>query len=120
VWTTSAEYLVENFLSDLGSGGIWLNWLPGFGLFDLPPRTLSVAAIFAGICAVILCKFTGKLGALTLPLNYIALLVGALAANRVLDGISVPLAGELQAPIVYALSGMCIAGVMMMALLRRL
>jgi hypothetical protein len=113
--------LVEELLSNLGSGGIWLNWLPGFGHFaDLPPSTFSISAIFSGAGAVILGKFTSNVGALTLPLNYAGLLVGALIANWWFGGIQLPLAGDFQAPIIFALAGMGIAGVGMMALLRRL
>jgi hypothetical protein len=112
--------VVEELLSNLGSGGIWLNWIPGFGhLGDLPSATFSVSAIFSGAGAVILGKFTSNLGALTLPFNYGGLLVGALVANWGLHGVEVPLAGDFQAPIVFALTGMSIAGVVMMALLRR-
>jgi hypothetical protein len=113
--------LVEDLLSTFGSGGIWLNWLPSFGhFFDLPPATFSISAIFSGAGAVILGKFTTNLGALTLPLNYVGLFVGALLANCWFGGIQLPLAGDFQAPIIFALAGMSFTGVAMMALLRRL
>jgi hypothetical protein len=112
---------VENLLSLFGSGGIWLNWLPGFGrISDLPTETFSVSAIFSGAGAVILGKFTGHLGMIAMPLNYVGLLIGALLANWAFSGVSLPLAGDLQSPIVYAISGMCVTGLAMMAILRRL
>ena len=111
---------MEDLLSIFGSGGIWLSWVPGFGhVGDLPSGTFLVSAIFAGLGALILGKFTSDLGALTLPLNYISLLLGALLANWGLGGIHLPLAGDLQAPIIFALTGMTVTGLMMMAILRR-
>jgi hypothetical protein len=116
-----AASTVEDFLSNLGSGGIWLNWLPDFGQFvSLPAEAFSISAIFSGAGAVILGKFTSNLGALTLPFNYVGLLIGALLANWALAGIHLPLAGDFQAPIIFALAGMTVAGVAMIALMRRL
>src|SRR5262249_8614451 len=116
----SAGKLVENLLSNFGSGGIWLNWLPSFGhVLDLPSATFSVSAVFSGAGAVILGKFTTNLGAFTLPFNYIGLMIRALLANWGLAGIHLPLAGDLQAPIIFALAGMSITGVLMMAIFRR-
>jgi hypothetical protein len=115
-----AGKLVEDLLSNFGSGGIWLNWLPGFGhVFDLPPASISVSAIFSGVGAVILGKFTTNLGAFSLPFNYIGLIIGAVLANWGLAGAHPPLAGDLQAPIIFALAGMSMSGVLMMAIFRR-
>lgn len=112
---------MEDFLNTLGSGGIWLDWLPSFGrVVEIPEGTLSISAIFSGAGAVILGKFTSNLGMLTLPLNYAGLFMGALMANYALAGIRIPVAGDLQTPIILALTGMCFAGVAMMALMKRL
>ena len=110
---------MEDLLSNFSSGNIWSNWLPGFGHMDLPSGTLSVSAIFSGVGAIILGKFTGDLGALTLPINYIGLFIGAILANWGLSGIHLPLAGDLQAPIIFALTGMTFTGLVMMAILHR-
>ena len=111
---------MEDLLSIFGSGGIWLSWVPGFGhAGDLPSGTLLVSIIFAGVGALILSKFTCDLGALTLPVNYISLLVGALLANWGLGRIHLPFAGDFQRPIIFALAGMTIAGLVMMAILRK-
>jgi hypothetical protein len=111
---------VEDLLSNFGSGGIWLNWLPSFGYAsDLPSSTFSVSAIFSGAGAVILGKFTTNLGAFTLPLNYLSLMIGAVIANWGLAGVKLPLGSDLQAPIIFAMAGMTIAGLAMMAVLRR-
>jgi hypothetical protein len=110
---------VEEFLRNLGSGGIWLGWLPNLGHFlSLPPEAFSVSAVYAALGAVILGKFTAKVGAMTLPLNYAALLAGALIANWALSGVHLPVGNDLQAPIIFAIVGMTPAAVMMMAFLR--
>jgi hypothetical protein len=79
-----------------------------------------VSAVFSGAGALILGKFSASIGTLTLPINYIGLLIGAVMANSILAGVSVPLAGDLQAPVVFALTGMAPAGLLLMALLHRL
>jgi hypothetical protein len=112
---------MEELLLTFGSGAIWLKWLPGFGLAShLPPMTFFVSVIFSGAGALILGKFTAGIGSLTLPINYVGLLVGAVLANWIFSGVSVPLAGDLQAPVVFALTGMTAAGLCLMALLHRL
>lgn len=110
---------MEDFLSMLGSGGIWLDWLPHLGV-DMPDGSFLISAIFSGAGAVILGKFTSNLGMLTMPLNYAGLLMGALMANYALAGLRIPVAGDLQTPILLALTGMSFAGVAMMALMKRL
>ena len=62
----------------------------------------------------------GDLGASHPAFNYVGLLIGALVANWAFAGIHLPLAGDFQAPIIFALAGMSVTGIAMIALMRRL
>lgn len=107
-------------LADLFIDATWFLWVPGFGFgLGLPPESFSVSAVFSGIGATILGKFTGEIGFATMPMNYVALFVGALLGNWALADAGLPFDPRLQAPILFALAGMAITGLSMMFVLRR-
>jgi len=111
---------VADLIDVLGSSSNWLYivhaWLDMFGL---PSTTLSIAVIFSGAGLAILNRFTGDVGYITLPVNYVALLFGSLFANSCLRGIRTPFEPTLQAPIIFAIAGMTVASLIMMFILRR-
>lgn len=88
-------------------------------MFGLPSTTFSIAVIFSGAGLAILNRFTGNVGYITLPINYFALLFGALLANWCLRDIRTPFEPTLQAPIVFAIAGMTVAALVMMLVLRK-
>jgi hypothetical protein len=90
----------------------------GFGM-DLPSTAISISIILAGVGAVILNNFTGAIGFATMPMNYLALLTGALAGNWLFAGVHLPLDPRLAEPLLFAIAGMSIMGLSMMLMLRR-
>ena len=56
-------------------------------LGPVPETALPWATTFSGFGAVILGKFTGTFGGLTLPLNFSALFIGAIMSNWLLKGL---------------------------------
>ena len=83
---------------------------PGY----VPPEAVSLSSLFSGAGAVILGKFTGSVGALTMPMNYSALFIGALAANWMFRGVHLPMDQQIQQPLLVTLGGMLIGAFSMM------
>jgi hypothetical protein len=80
----------------------------------LPPESVSMSSLFSGAGAVILGKFTGGVGSLTLPLNYSAMFIGAIASNWFLGGIDLPVEQPIQQPMLITLGGMLLGAFAMM------
>jgi hypothetical protein len=79
-------------------------------LFDMTPEKVSIAAIFSGAGSVILSKFTGSVGYITMPMNYCALFMGAMLGNWALQGVRIPmLDATFQTPMLFAVAGMMIS-----------
>jgi hypothetical protein len=96
-----------------------VDWLPiPERMMGLPTEAVSVSAVFSGSGTVILSKFTSNVGAITMPLNYCALFVGALFGNWLLQGTSIPLANHIQTSMVFAVAGMTVMALTMMCFLR--
>jgi hypothetical protein len=114
---------VEHLINSLGFGSSWLYMVHSlFGtlnVFGLPSGTFSIAVIFSGAGLAILNRFTGNVGFATLPLNYLALLFGALFANWILKDIRTPFEPTLQAPIVFGIAGMTVSALLMLVVLRK-
>lgn len=90
----------------------------GGGSGYVEPEAVSLSTLFSGAGAVILGKFTGSVGALTMPMNYSALFVGALMANWAFRGIHLPIDQHLQQPMLITLGGMLIGAFSMLWWLR--
>jgi hypothetical protein len=114
---------MEHLINSIGSGASWLSLTHSlfgiFNVFGLPSLTLSIAVIFSGAGLAILNRFTGNVGFATLPLNYFALLFGALSANWILKDVRTPFEPTLQAPIIFGIAGMTASALLMMLVLRR-
>ncbi len=78
----------------------------GSGDASVGADALPLSYICSGAGAFILAKFTGSLGGLTLPVNYSALLIGALLANWLFTGVSLPIEHNLHQPLLVSLTGM--------------
>jgi hypothetical protein len=72
----------------------------------LPPETLPISYLCSGVGALILGKFTGSVGNLTMPINYSVLLIGALLANWFFGGIDLPIDHQIQQPLLISIGGM--------------
>ena len=81
---------------------------------NVPAEALPISTISSGAGALILGKFTGSLGGVTLPLNYSALFIGALVSNWIFGGIDLHLTHVIEQPMLVTMGGMTIAAMMMM------
>ena len=84
------------------------------GQASLPPESLPLSYICSGLGAIVLGKFTGSIGAITMPLNTAALFIGVILANWLLGGIDLPMDHQLQQPLLVTLIGMMLAAFAMM------
>jgi hypothetical protein len=83
--------------------------------FDsLSPDLLPLTGMFSGGGALILSKFTGSIGNLTLPLNCSALFLGAMVSNWLLQNLKLPLESAVEAPLLMSMLGMTVASFAMM------
>ena len=73
---------------------------------DLSGEALMMSVLFSAAGAVILGKFTGGLGHLTVPLNFSALLVGSIITNGLLDGIDIPAIQYQQEILLFTVLGL--------------
>ena len=76
---------------------------------SLPPELLPLTIMFSSAGALILTRFTGNLGGLTLPVNASALFIGAMLSNWLLQNIKLPLESAVEAPLAVSLVGMTLA-----------
>ena len=80
----------------------------------LAPETLPLSYLCSGLGAVVLGKFTGSIGSLTMPLNCSALFIGAIVSNWLLNGISLPMDHQLHQPLLFSMTGMVLGAFAMM------
>jgi len=85
----------------------------GGGTGYVEPGVVPLSTLFSGAGAVILGEFTGSAGALTLPMNYAALFVGAMVANWALSGVALPIDPHLQ-PMLITFGGMVVGALSML------
>jgi hypothetical protein len=114
---------MEELITAIGNGfGILdhLSFLPGpSDLLALAPEKVSIAAIFSGAGSVILGKFTGSVGYLTMPANYSALFIGAVLANWAFEGIRIPMVdATMQTPMILTFAGMTVSALAMLLFTR--
>ena len=81
---------------------------------SLSPDLLPLTALFALLGGLILTKFTGSFGNLTLPMNMSALFIGAMSSNWVLKNIDLPVGSAIEAPMLVSMIGMTFASMMML------
>lgn len=84
----------------------------------IPSDQLPLPYLCSGLGAPILGKFTGSLGAITMPLNYSALFIGAMLSNSLLHGIDLPVDHALLQPLLVSMAGMLVGAFCMMWWLR--
>jgi hypothetical protein len=86
---------------------------------NMPAETLPLSTLSCGLGALVLSKFTGSLGLLTVPVNYSALFIGAVFSNWLLHGLDLPIDKLTAQPLLITLVGMTIAAFSMMYWLQR-
>ena len=110
---------MQDLVTALGNGfGLFdvLGLVPEVArLFEMTPEKVAIAAIFSGAGSTILSKFTGSIGYLTMPLNFVALFVGALLSNWVSEGVRLPMMNAtLQTPMILTIAGMTVTALAVM------
>lgn len=73
---------------------------------DMSREALLTSLIFSAGGALLLSRFTGAIGQLTLPMNFSALFIGTALANILLDGIDVPAIQYEQEVLLFTLLGL--------------
>lgn len=81
---------------------------------SLSPDMLPLMGLFALVGGLILSKFTGSIGNLTLPINTSALFIGAMISNWLMQNFKLPLSSSIEAPMAVSMIGMTIASLCMM------
>ncbi|MFO1122871.1 MAG: hypothetical protein U1F47_11185 [Hyphomicrobiales bacterium] len=88
------------------------SFVPNAG--HMPDHVLPLAILFSLFGALILGRYTGTVGSLTLPLNFSALFIGAMASNWLMRGIQMQVDAQVQRPLLGSLVGMLIAALIML------
>jgi hypothetical protein len=96
------------------------DWIPTAGGEPASTHTaLPLSYICCVLGALILSKFTGSIGALTVPVNAAALFVGASLVTMMTSHLDLPIDRSLEQPLLATLAGMTIASLVMMAWMKR-
>ncbi len=69
-------------------------------------EAMGMCAALSAVGAIILAKFTGSIGTITIPLNFGILLIGTVLTNGILGGIDIPSFQHSQEALLYTVSGM--------------
>jgi hypothetical protein len=85
---------------------------------DMSREALFMSLLFSAAGAILLAKFTGTIGHLTIPLNFSALFVGAGLANILLAGVDIPAIQYEQEVLVFTLVGMIVGSFTMLWVIR--
>lgn len=81
---------------------------------SLSPELVPMIGIFSVVGAVILTRFTGSIGNLTLPINCSALFIGAMTSNWLLQNVKLPVSNAVDGPLFVSVIGMSVASFCMM------
>ena len=73
---------------------------------DMSREALLTSLMFSAAGALLLSRFTGPIGQLTLPMNFSALFIGTGLANILLDGIDIPAIQYEQEVMLFTLLGL--------------
>ncbi len=81
---------------------------------SLSPDILPLTGLFALVGGLILSKFTGSIGNLTMPLNVSVLFIGAMVANWLLQNFKLPLESSIEGPLAVSMIGMTLSALTML------
>lgn len=73
---------------------------------DMSREALLASLLFSAAGALLLSRFTGPIGQLTLPMNFSALFIGTGLANILLDGTDIPAIQYEQEVMLFTLVGL--------------
>jgi hypothetical protein len=107
------DIMIEDVVYSISSS---YSFIPSTG--QMHEYVLFLSILFSLIGAIILGRFTGAMGSLTLPLNFSALFIGSITSNWLMRGIDLNLDAQVQRPLVGSLIGMLIASLMMLRWIR--
>ena len=85
---------------------------------DMSNDALLMSVLFSAAGSVLLAKFTGTIGHLTIPLNFSALFIGTGLANILLDGIDIPAIQYEQEVMLFTLIGLILGSFTMLWFIR--
>jgi len=85
---------------------------------DMSNEALLASLFFSSAGALLLARFTGAIGHLTLPLNFSALFIGTGLANILLDGIDIPAIQYEQEVVLFTLIGLILGSFAMLWCIR--
>jgi hypothetical protein len=94
--------------------------VPAAGDFgQVSSEELPLAVICCLLGALILTKFTGTLGNLTIAVNFSALFIGVITANWLFQGVDMHIDKVVAQPVIISVLGMTFASLIMMGWLQR-
>ena len=73
---------------------------------DMSNEALLMSLLFSAGGALLLARFTGTIGHLTIPLNFSALFIGAGFTNILFDGIDIPTIQYQQEILLFTILGL--------------
>jgi len=85
---------------------------------DMSREALLTSLLFSAAGALLLSRFTGAIGQLTVPMNFSALFIGTALANILLDGFDVPAIQYEQEVLLFTLVGLIIGSFAMLWCIR--
>jgi uncharacterized oligopeptide transporter (OPT) family protein len=88
-------------------------------LIGLQTHIFVIALVCAVLGAFVLSRFTMSVGMLTYPINFLALLVGAISANLLMKQVRLPLDHNFERPLVVSIAGMAVASILALVFLSR-
>lgn len=94
----------------------------GFGSFfgtlrdvdAISPDRVPMIGIISILGGLILTRYTGSLGSLTVPINSSALFIGAMLSNWLLQNVTWTVSSPIEAPLFLSIIGMTLASFCMM------
>ncbi len=96
------------------------SWIPAAGDFgQVSSEELPLAIICCLLGSLILTRYTGTLGNLTLAVNFSALFIGVVTANWLFHGIDMQIDKVVAQPVIISVIGMTLASLIMMGWLQR-
>jgi hypothetical protein len=94
--------------------------IPATGDFgQVSAEELPLTLVCCLIGALILTKYTGSLGNLTLGVNFSALFIGAVTSNWLFHGVDMQIDKMVAQPVVISVTGMIFSSLIMMSWLQR-
>jgi hypothetical protein len=108
-----------NALSGFFVGGPFLAFTGLLRDVGLAPDVLFVAAICAGLGALVLSRHTFQLGTLTYPINFLVLFAGAVMANLLMSEVRLPFGLSAERTVVISIAGMIVVSLIVLLVLPR-